>query len=81
MRNIFFKQLRFKPEPSQTEEGIDQDDKEAPKTAESSITVCDNAMVEDRLGHLGILCIEDVMDEVNQKEKQSLLCSTCLYYQ
>lgn len=39
-------------------------------TKDDSFAVTDNVMVEQRLGHLGMLCIEDVIDVVKNCSPQ-----------
>lgn len=46
------------------EEG-DEDDDIVKGGNPYSFPVTDNVTVEDRLGHLGLLCIEDVIEEVS----------------
>jgi hypothetical protein len=59
MVNLFFKKLKFTVanEDNTTNETELNSNKEM-------VVVCDNATVEDYLGHLDILCVEDVLHEV-----------------
>lgn len=84
MHKMFFKSLRFKSSvPARTDDSKADDDLvttslDAPASV-TPVTVCDNAMVEDHLGHLGILCIDDLMEEIKSCGKNfdtvmNLLC-------
>lgn len=65
--DLFKKHLRFKHVPkevSDSERAEREDGDEERK--EDSFAVADNFTVEDRLGHIGMLCIEDIVDAVRK---------------
>lgn len=72
---LFTKRLRFKRTPKEVTgddafvdagvPNVDDNDNDDDDSGADSFAVTDNVAVEQRLGHLGLLCLEDVIDAVS----------------
>ena len=60
--NLLYKKLHF-----QRKKEVEETDQQLSNCPRESILVCDNSIVEDYLGYLGILCIEDIVDEIKSR--------------